>query len=228
MIVDKRLESLYPQVDLVKGVGNPKRGRLCIMSFVAFLSGEGHSDSPSTASPVVRRVAITINDQMPAQMRQRLKPFAPRIIGTRDDLDRLRAEALVAAAQDEIFPRIHRDFVSCSSSDTWVRAQTARVATLCDQPASLSSREGQNEVAGGTADLLCLGARGASSDAAAEWYWAEAIDLLDRLCDIGDVRPAPVIDASRVIWLEGVLTRQHKTVATAAIERVRRLLPCWL
>ena len=87
MTVDERMEQVYQQIELVRGVGDRRRAKLCIMSFVALLAGESHTDSPDTASAVLRRFAITINDEMPADMRQRLKPFAPRIIGTRDQWD---------------------------------------------------------------------------------------------------------------------------------------------
>jgi hypothetical protein len=59
------------------------------MSFVACLAGEKESDAPRCASPVIRAFAILINEQMPREVRQRLKPFAPRIVGTKDGLDNI-------------------------------------------------------------------------------------------------------------------------------------------
>ncbi|MGH7191194.1 MAG: hypothetical protein ACREF0_18650, partial [Acetobacteraceae bacterium] len=70
MVVDERLERLYEKVELVKGAGDPSQGKLCVMSFVALLAGEGHSDRPRTASPLIRELAVRINDAMPRAMRQ--------------------------------------------------------------------------------------------------------------------------------------------------------------
>ena len=41
MDADRRLERLCERVTLVGGVGTPKRGELCIMSFVALLGRGG-------------------------------------------------------------------------------------------------------------------------------------------------------------------------------------------
>src|SRR5215207_11085379 len=95
MDLDPRLQRALDRVELVGGsIGNPGDGRMCLMSLVAFLAGEPHSDSPGCASPVIQAFAVLVNDHMPRAARQRLKPFAPRIIGTDDGLDRARAEVL--------------------------------------------------------------------------------------------------------------------------------------
>src|SRR5215218_1657267 len=94
MAVDRRLERLCERVTLVEGEGNPRRGELCIMSFVALLAGEAHTDRPASASPLIRDIAIPINDAMPRNVRQHLKPFAARIVGTNDGRDRDRVEVL--------------------------------------------------------------------------------------------------------------------------------------
>ncbi len=77
---------------------------MCLMSLVAFLAGEPHSDAPGCASPVIQAFAVAVNDHMPRAARQRLKPFAPRIIGTDDGFDRLRTAVLRQALAEEIPP----------------------------------------------------------------------------------------------------------------------------
>ena len=237
MTVDLRLEQLYERIELVKGVGDPRRGRLCIMSFVALLAGEAHSDSPSVASPVIRRFAIPVNDRMPASFRQRLKPFAPRIIGTQDRLDTLRAEVLAASVRDEIVPRVLADFGAVAAGAAWLGGirevrEAARVllARLADGRHTLDAPGLQIEIAAATAELLGLGARAASGAETASWYWNKAIDLLDRLCDIGGERAEPRIDSMRILWLESVLARReriarHTAIASRALDRLRHLLP---
>jgi hypothetical protein len=110
MDVDRQLEQLCERVTLIEGVGSRRRGELCIMSFVALLAGERHTDHPACASPLIRNLAISVNDAMPQQVRQRLKPFAIRILGTNDGRDRARAEVLRQALAGEILPRIRRDW----------------------------------------------------------------------------------------------------------------------
>jgi hypothetical protein len=105
MDLDLRLKRALDRVELVSGsIGDPGQGRMCLMSLVAFLAGEPHSDAPGCASPVVQAFAVAVNDHMPGAARQRLKPFAPRIIGTRDGFDRVRAAILRRALAEEIPP----------------------------------------------------------------------------------------------------------------------------
>lgn len=245
MSVDLRLEQLYQRIDLVRGLGDPRRGKLCIMSLVALLAGEPHSDCPATASPVIRRFAIPINDRMPANFRQRLKPFAPRIIGTRDRLDALRAGLLATAVRDEIMPRILLDFGAVPARSAWLGGlrearKAARVLLgglvagngTSDNPGNgiFDVTALQIDIATATVDLLAIGARAAPRPDIAAWYWNKAIDLLDRLCDIGGERAEPRIDAVRVASLEAVLARRerrarHTALARRAFDRLCHLLP---
>src|SRR3712207_5201410 len=105
MDLDPRLQRALDRVELVGGsIGDPGQGRMCLMSLVAFLAGEGHSDAPGCASPLIQAFAVAVNDHMPRAARQRLKPFAPRIIGTNDGFDGVRAEVLRQALAEELPP----------------------------------------------------------------------------------------------------------------------------
>ena len=238
MLVNQRLEQLYQRIELVKGMGNPKSGKLCIMSFVALLAGENHSDSPSAASPLIRGFAVPINDRMPEALRQRLKLFAPRIVGTRDRFDKLRAELLLYAVREEIVPRLRVDFAVAGFVPPWpsgarrsraaAMALVAKFGVLSESRATLAGLMAI-DIASATAHLLAHCA-GALAKQEAVWYWNKAIDLLDRLCDISDECAEPPIDWTRVAWLEGVLERRtrllrHKAMAVRMLDRLRRLLP---
>lgn len=66
----------------------------CSMEVVAWLAGEGHTDSPLCASEVLRELVIGINDSWAAEDRQRLRPYLPSMVGTGGDaLDHLRTQA---------------------------------------------------------------------------------------------------------------------------------------
>lgn len=63
----------------------------CSMELVSWLAGQGFTDAPSCASPVIRGYVIALNDRWPDQRRQSLRPFLVPMIGTGGDgLDRLR------------------------------------------------------------------------------------------------------------------------------------------
>lgn len=240
MTLDLRLEQLYRQIELVKGVGDPRRGQLCVMSFVALLAGESHTDSPATASVVIRRFAIPLNDRMPPVFRQRLKPFAPRIIGTRDGCDATRVRILAAAVREEIGPRILAEAGSGKTALAWLGGmrelrQTARA--LLDRLAAFTGSNGlsgaaefESEIAMATAQLIGLAARSSPRAEDAEWYWNKGIDLLDQLCDVGNGDARPPVDPLRVAWMEMVLARRERLARRSAIggrtlERLRCLLP---
>jgi hypothetical protein len=200
MSVNLQAERLYDQVELVRGTGSRDRGQLCIMSFVAYLAGERHTDHPRTASPLIRKFAIPLNDGVSTALCQDLKPFAPRIIGTNDGHDLKRAAIVSQMMMGEVLPRAMADF-SHSFEDIrhelgnpglfnlaagWHNSgpngsiashfHAVRDAHEQGQRLLLAARAGQLFVA----LVLC-----APSPAAQRWYWAKALQLLDRLCDVG-------------------------------------------
>jgi len=243
MTVDARWESLYQQVELVRGVGDRKRARMCIMSFAAFLAGEDHSDNPTTASPLIRQFAMTINDNMPDYMRQRLKSFAPRILGTRDGRDRARAKALIEALRNELLPRIVAEFGSAATRDGCLPRgyQTHRKAMTLPQLheqtvrlISYASDAGNvppcDEVATAVARLIAHCGRIARMPEQRDWYWVKAIELLDRLCDIGAHHDRPGVTIERLSAMEAFLERRNERQqriarAIAAFACVRNFIP---
>jgi hypothetical protein len=194
------------------------------MSFAAGLAGEGHTDSPASASPVVRSFAIALNDSVPHDVRQRLKPFAPRIVGTRDGLDAARAEVLRRALAEEILPRAAAlgtlpDRAAPPpraglAARLWARLRGREDADR--RIAGLVERAGRTargphcgvHLAGEVMQLidLCAGAAGGARER--EWWWNAAIGILDRLCEAGERGPsarAPRVAEDRVAWLERTL-----------------------
>lgn len=199
MVLDPQIERLYRQVRLVSGVGDPDRGEFCVLSLIAFLQGEAHSDRPSCVSPLVRRFAIEINDGMPNSLRYCLKPFAPRLIGTRDDADDARAQLLARSVQADILPRVRLDFSAAmttkpSHARRSNRRRTTQLRGLIEnvirraQEATHQKVADKREVfAAAVAELLSHCGQFAPP-IGTPWYWSYAIDLLDRLCD-SRVRP---------------------------------------
>ncbi len=87
-------QRLFDSVDLSYGSHKRSDDGMCAMEMVAFLAGETHSDHPDCACPVLTGFTIRLNDSMPHEWRQQLKPYLPLLIGTRDDQEVARAELL--------------------------------------------------------------------------------------------------------------------------------------
>src|SRR4051812_18724135 len=75
------------------------------MEWVSHIAGEHHSDAPVCVSPVLRHFGIALNDRMPDDWRQKLRPYLARMIGTANDgLDQQRLYLLADWAVRVILP----------------------------------------------------------------------------------------------------------------------------
>jgi hypothetical protein len=208
---DFEAQRLYDGVALVARVGDRSQSQLCVMSLVALMAGERHSDRPDCACPVITAYAIKLNDALDDTVRQRLKPFAPRIIGTRDGYGAERARFLVGRIMRDIAPRL----IDAGCADPATLAASLRLAA--DEPPRTAAhrltatlraaarsgamprgrsgdlryllraygRESHELVATATAVLLANCARLADDPADTAWFWAYATGLLDRACEVG-------------------------------------------
>ena len=192
-------QRVLDRFELVSGIGEPGEGTACVMSLVAHLAGESRTDRPGCASPLVRHFVIPVNDGMPREARKRLKPFAPRIVGTNDGLDRARAEVLRRALVEAILPRASGCCQASSPAEPAWRAGLfgrlrvrllrgnllRRIGRLLEKAEGGRGRGQEAELASGAGHLLASCARDAWDAREAEWYWNQAIGLLDRLCEVG-------------------------------------------
>ncbi len=58
---------------------------MCVQEYASYLAGEAHSDTPSCVSPVLTAFMVPFNDSLDDEMRQRLRPYAVRQLGTKKD-----------------------------------------------------------------------------------------------------------------------------------------------
>ena len=77
--------ALLDGITLAKGGhGSPDAG-LCLMEAVAFVRGLAHTDRPPCVSPMLGEFGRSLNDVLPDDSRQQLKPFVSRLPGTAGD-----------------------------------------------------------------------------------------------------------------------------------------------
>jgi hypothetical protein len=167
------------------------------MEVVAWLAGEGITDAPECASPVLRAFTINLNDQWDTPTRQRLRPHLPRMVGTANDgLDKTRSymaldwlirtytpawldlAGLTTEATALRDLRRIMDLVAAQSAGPVVR----EVRTKADA-AGDAARDAAGDAAGAAAwDAAWAAARDALKPTV-ETLQASALDLLDRMID---------------------------------------------
>ena len=67
---------------LARGAHKEPEDGLCFMEAVAWLEGEPHSDQPTCVCPVIGAYIRSLNDFLPDDLRQKLIPYLPRVVGT--------------------------------------------------------------------------------------------------------------------------------------------------
>lgn len=200
MSFDVNVQRRYDGVELVAGIGDPRLNRFCIMSFVAFMAGEYFGDRPRTASQIIRKFVIPLNDRVDPATRQRLKPFAPRIIGTNDGHDDDRAALIWQTIICEVLPAALDDVASNSRNLAWDRHSfgesaasvrlaagglPARVRRNIEHMLEARERGCHSVLAKEAGHMLATLAETVRQEERRTWYLNQAIALLDRLCEVG-------------------------------------------
>ncbi len=67
---------------LSQGKHAKREDGMCSMEWVAYIAGEEHTDAPRCVGQDLREFAICFNDAADPEMRQRLRPYLARCIGT--------------------------------------------------------------------------------------------------------------------------------------------------
>lgn len=71
---------------------DPTAGQACLLEAAAWMAGEPWSDHPQCVSPVLGAFGRGLNDVLPDDKRQQLRPLIPSLIGTAGDgLDETRS-----------------------------------------------------------------------------------------------------------------------------------------
>ena len=129
-------ERLYNEIKLEKG-SHQAGNAACLMEMTALLAGEPHTDHPQCACPVITVFAMRLNDVLPDDLRQMLKPYAPAFINTRDGHAPARAEYLALRAVNVFAPfwlrlsgdpELEKHAKRCESARTRAEAKQAILA----------------------------------------------------------------------------------------------------
>ena len=92
---DRHIRQLPGSFELQPGFHGAPEDGLCVLEAVAWMAGLPHSDQPACVCEVLATLLRSTNDHMPHFQRQRLIPFLPRLIDTRNPaLANPRATAL--------------------------------------------------------------------------------------------------------------------------------------
>ncbi|MFT4295615.1 MAG: hypothetical protein QM582_09415 [Micropruina sp.] len=104
-VIQARVSELLTEGRLDRGKHSSREDGACAMEWVSYLAGEGHTDAPACASPVLRRYVIALNDRWSDEQRQALVPYLPRMVGTAcDGQDDARREIARQALVTDLLP----------------------------------------------------------------------------------------------------------------------------
>lgn len=201
------------------GGGDPRDG-FCVMELVSWISGDDRAtDEPACASPALTALAIALNDGAPSpDLRDALKPFALRLLNTRDPAHERRREVFaIRAIAHRVLAPLMVDFELRPAAEMLNRAQTLREtaaaaraadASLCNVVRSFAwanARAASARLAAAAtdrADLVHRTLRDAlySSLCAADGFgrkeelWRAALTILDDAIALGrcPAHPAPM------------------------------------
>jgi hypothetical protein len=159
-------------LELKSGLHNPNSHEMCVMEAVAMMAGERWSDHPKCASPVISAFLRSYNDSVSDEVRQTLKQYIPRLIGTAGSKDIEERRSLIAA---DWLVRIH--------TPAWLRVAglTVQADALSSLPeitsmAQVPSIKGPIEAARSSAAAAWDAAGAAAGDAAGDAAGAAAWD----------------------------------------------------
>ena len=168
------LDYKKPQLDLADldllvlahGSHSSRAQGVCLQEAVAWFAGEKHSDHPACTDSVVAAYARRLNDVMPDEQRQRLRPFIPLLAGTSNGCPPATRAILCADKAVRVFAV---SALNAAGFDHWAD-QLAALDPITDGRAA----DAATRAAAYAADA-------AAADAAA--IWDGAIDLLRELIE---------------------------------------------
>jgi hypothetical protein len=187
----------------------------CAMEWVAYLAGERHSDEPRCVCRALRQFTVRLNDSMPDDVRQKLRPYLARMIGSADDrLAPSRSWRMVDWAAREVVP-LTLETVGRGDLSAELRAlrpvrhypsaqQAADVLQRASGAAGLDARVrhvvrvAASAARGRVPSQVAETAARAAQDVGVAGIWPRVLSLLDELLP-GEVVTVPEADNWRAV-----------------------------
>ena len=169
----------------------------CVMEAVSYVAGEPWSDHPRCASPIITSFLIGWNDALHDSDRQILKPYIPRIVGTR-----------TTKADEETRAWMLTDWLARECAPAWLR-----LAGLTAQAEMLEGLAPLTSAATGGAEAASEG-RPPVADGAPAALLVVAGDLLERPgqgldLKVDGTRRRPLL---RITYIDGAVFSLLKVV----------------
>jgi hypothetical protein len=169
------------------GHKSPEEGA-CVLEAVAYVAGEPFSDHPACASPILTSFLISWNDSLNDAERQMLKPYVPRLVGTRTTKrdEETRAWMLTDWLVRECAPK----FLSVAG----LTEQARLLEQLAPITSAKAARAAKLTLHRARKDSFAAGAAAVDAARAAAWaalaptvktLQASALLLLDRMIVVG-------------------------------------------
>ena len=155
VITEPLVRKLLATVDagLVRGVGIPEPGKMCVEAAISYALGEPHSDGPSCVDPVVRNAKIILNDASWSSTQARasgMRRVAIAQLGSRGVIDPVKFCALFAEYTiREIVPVAVRAAALCNPN---FAASLEGAARQCEQESTTAAADAAADAAYAAAD----------------------------------------------------------------------------
>lgn len=94
-------------VRLQRGAHDDPQDGMCVMELASVLAEEEFSDAPECVDPTIAAYLRSFNDRIPHRQRQRLRPYARRVLGTRGGrrIEQARRDLCLEFAGVRVFGR---------------------------------------------------------------------------------------------------------------------------
>ena len=214
------LEKIEP-LRMCSGQGDVKNGELCVMQMIDYATTGKTTDFPECVSPVIRRLAIRLNDRIrdDAERRALLWPLLPMMVGTR-----------TTPADDVTRGYLAVDWLVRECLPTWMRLTPSLIATadalaalpaITDRATLDSSRalrqQARDECKTAVAAAAVAAVAAAAADAYAAAYAAVyAAAYADAAADAAAAAAAAAYDAS-------ALRATRDAVGLSMVDLIRRM-----
>lgn len=132
---------------LQRGAHDDPQDGMCVMELASVLAEEEFSDAPECVDPTIAAYLRAFNDRIPLRQRQRLRPYARRVLGTRGGrrVEKARQDLCLEFAGVRVFGR-------SALAKVGARLEArAKVAAFAGPLAAPDLREGAGELAARTA-----------------------------------------------------------------------------